>query len=56
MDQDKSSSNSSFEDLTSTAAELEKMPEKPEEKVQEDVMDILGNGQLTKKVTCIFIS
>ncbi|XP_055702965.1 peptidyl-prolyl cis-trans isomerase FKBP8 [Phlebotomus papatasi] len=50
MDQDKSSSNSSFEDLTSTAAELEKLPEKPEEKVQEDVMDILGNGQLTKKV------
>uniref|UniRef100_A0A6B2EAK5 peptidylprolyl isomerase n=1 Tax=Phlebotomus kandelakii TaxID=1109342 RepID=A0A6B2EAK5_9DIPT len=51
MDQDKSSSNSSFEDLTSTAAELEKMPDKSEEKSQEeDVMDILGNGQLTKRM------
>ncbi|XP_055688172.1 peptidyl-prolyl cis-trans isomerase FKBP8 [Lutzomyia longipalpis] len=53
MDQDKSSSNSSFEDLTNTAAELEKMPEKTEEEKksqQEDIMDILGNGQLTKKI------
>ncbi|XP_059620018.1 peptidyl-prolyl cis-trans isomerase FKBP8 [Phlebotomus argentipes] len=49
MDQDKSSSNSSFEDLTSTAAELDKMPEKAEEK-EDDVMDILGNGQLTKRI------
>uniref|UniRef100_A0A1L8DTN4 peptidylprolyl isomerase n=1 Tax=Nyssomyia neivai TaxID=330878 RepID=A0A1L8DTN4_9DIPT len=50
MDQDKSSSNSSFEDLTNTAAELDKMSEKVEVKSQEDVMDILGNGQLTKKI------
>ncbi|GAB0088433.1 Peptidylprolyl isomerase [Sergentomyia squamirostris] len=50
MDQDKSSSNSSFEDLT-TAADVEKNLEKEdEEKSQDDFMDILGSGQLTKKI------
>lgn len=51
MDTEKSS-NSSFEDLSNlNETELNSPPENAEVKKDEDEMvDVLGNGQLTKKV------
>lgn len=46
MDAEKSS-NSSFEDLSNVNVNDLKNPDSPEE---DEPMDILGNGQLTKKV------
>lgn len=53
MDTEKSS-NSSFEDLSNlNEAELNP-PEAEVKKAEDEIVDVLGNGQLTKKVNSLF--